>query len=192
MKILALAALVAITDPTVPQPDASLEAALAELPSLVELCGEVPEAPNNVRRYNPIKPLQKSVSRFVDATEDRIACANDVFADTRDILLTVRDQKALVAIIDHVNKDFTDYFAALNSQSELLATRISHQVDWKDKTLVAPEQRLRSCVRNSVESARLCDLRNATFASHINMPKFRGRISPAHWEAVDPPQFVLE
>ncbi|WP_417460751.1 hypothetical protein [Kordiimonas sp.] len=165
------------------------DAALAKIPGLVELCGQTPTAPAKVRGSSPLKPLRRTVPRFVESVEVWLACAAAIQTHIQYILNDMPSGDANRLVVAYLNTDYEQQYANLNAEVETFADRVNQSGDWQIVSPVVEDLHKRQC-GGSEEAEVLCYMRSKTFASHPNKPLPVKPDGPVHWTPVTPTKFT--
>jgi hypothetical protein len=165
-----------------------LDTALSKIPSVGELCGAVPTAPARVRQPEGHKLLTRAGKKFAFAADEWLACATETSAKTQLILADMQDGAAKDAVIDHLNTDYAEQYAGLNTQLERFEDRanVSHG-QWSQANLVLPNGHV-SC-HGTKDQQRLCFSRNATYLTEYRTRVQEKLTQPVSIKRQTPPTF---
>jgi hypothetical protein len=165
-----------------------LDAALSKIPSVSELCGAVPTTPARVRRPEGHKLLTLAGKKFAYAADEWLACATEVSDQTQQILADMQDGAAKDAVISHLNMDYAEQYADLNTQLERFEDRanVSHG-QWSQANLVLPNGHV-SC-HGTKDQQRMCFERKAIFSGEYRTRVQDKLTKPVSVKRLTPPTF---
>lgn len=187
MKLLFGLVLLAATSPALANPE--LEAALARVPSLTDLCGDVPIAPAKVRGNSIHHPVRRSVKTFVVSTNEWLDCAAEQHDRIQGFVNDMQDDLQRGLLVDHLNTDFQGHYAVLNEQTHALAQRVNYRLNWLERPLRPAVTSSGAGMSNSEANVLLRKMKRLTYKADINRPFFDPSRNLLKWEPIEPLQF---
>lgn len=164
------------------------DAALSKIPSVSEICGAVPTTPGRVRAPEGHKLLTRAGKKFAYAADEWLACATATSERTQSIVANMPDGEAKDAVISHLNADYAEHYASLNTQLERFEDRanVSHG-QWSQANLVLPNGHV-SC-HGTKDQQRMCFERKAIFMNEYRTRVQEKLTQPVSVKRQTPPTF---
>ena len=188
MKLLVGLAIFAATGPAA-LANPALEAALARVPGLSDLCGAVPMAPAKVRGNSIHHPVRRSVKTYIQDTNDWLDCAAEQHVRIQGFVDDMRDDWQRSVLVDHLNRDFQDNYAVLNAQTHALAQRVNYRLTWLERPLRPAVASSGVGLSNSAANVLLRKTKKLTYKADFNRPFYDPSRLLLKWEPLEPLQF---